>query len=79
MKHLSESISLFFLFLFLTALLFGPAAFKGYLDAYNTQKDRELFVKTYEIVLECRKSYTISSIMAAKMCGEIPTFVSQVS
>jgi hypothetical protein len=74
MKHLSESISLFFLFLFLTVLLFGPAVFRGYLNTYNTQKDRELFVKTYEIVLECRKSCTVSCIMAAKMCGEIPTF-----
>ena len=77
MKHLSESIAIFFILLFVTVSLFGPAALKEYLNTYNTQKDRELFIKTYEIVLECKKSYVYSST-AAKMCGEIPTFASQV-
>ena len=47
-----------------------------YMDAYNTQKDREMFLKTYEIVLECRK--TGSVINLDKVCGEIPSFVSEV-
>ena len=48
------------------------------LNTYNTQKDREMFVKTYEIVLECRKSYAANDTAATKMCGEVPTFVNQV-
>jgi hypothetical protein len=66
--------------LFLTILLgFGTDAYGKYLDAYNTQKDRELFAKTYEIVLECRKSYGLNTNSATKMCGEVPTFVNQVT
>jgi hypothetical protein len=48
------------------------------LNTYNTQKDREMFVKTYEIVIECRKSYAANDTAATKMCGEVPTFVNQV-
>jgi hypothetical protein len=52
------------------------------LNTYNTQKDREMFVKTYEIVIECRKSYGIGTrnptISANTVCGEVPVFVSSV-
>jgi hypothetical protein len=48
------------------------------LNTYNTQKDREMFVKTYEIVIECRKSYAANDTAATKMCGEVPVFVSKV-
>jgi hypothetical protein len=48
------------------------------LNTYNTQKDREMFVKTYEIVLECRKSYAANDTAATKMCGEVPVFVDTV-
>jgi hypothetical protein len=63
--------------LFLTILLgFGTDAYGKYLDAYNTQKDREMFLKSYEIVVECRKDASV--INMDKVCGTIPTFVSQV-
>ena len=47
------------------------------LNTYNTQKDREMFLKSYEIVIECRKSYTVSN-SASSICGEVPVFVSKV-
>jgi len=47
------------------------------LNTYNTQKDREMFLKSYEIVLECRKSYPVSN-SAEHICGELPVFVSKV-
>ncbi len=63
--------------LFLTILLgFGTDAYSQYLDAYNTQKDREMFVKTYEIVVECRKDASLVNI--DKVCGELPVFVDEV-
>jgi hypothetical protein len=63
--------------LFLIILLgFGTDAYGKYLDAYNTQKDREMFLKSYEIVVECRKDASV--INMDKVCGTIPTFVSQV-
>lgn len=65
--------------LFLTILLgFGTDAYSQYLDAYNTQKDREMFLKSYEIVLECRKSYAANDTAATKMCGEVPVFYNEV-
>jgi hypothetical protein len=65
--------------LFLVILLgFGTDAYREYLNAYNTQKDRELFTKTYEIVVECRKSYGLNSNTADKVCGSVPVFVSSV-
>ena len=65
--------------LFLTILLgFGTDAYGKYLDIYNTQKDREMFVKTYEIVIECRKSYAANDTAATKMCGEVPVFYNEV-
>jgi hypothetical protein len=65
--------------LFLTILLgFGTDAYGKYLDTYNTQKDREMFLKSYEIVLECRKSYAANDTAATKMCGEVPVFVDTV-
>jgi hypothetical protein len=48
------------------------------LNTYNTQKDREMFLKSYEIVIECRKSYGLNSNTATKMCGEVPVFVDAV-
>lgn len=63
--------------LFLIILLgFGTDAYSKYLDAYNTQKDREMFLKSYEIVVECRKDASV--INMDKVCGTIPTFVSEV-
>jgi Ni,Fe-hydrogenase I cytochrome b subunit len=47
------------------------------LNTYNTQKDREMFVKTYEIVIECRKSYTVGH-SANSICGEVPVFFNEV-
>jgi hypothetical protein len=47
------------------------------LNTYNTQKDREMFLKTYEIVLECRKSYTVGH-SANSICGEVPVFYNEV-
>ena len=47
------------------------------LNTYNTQKDREMFLKSYEIVIECRKSYNVIN-SANSICGEVPTFVNQV-
>jgi len=47
------------------------------LNTYNTQKDREMFLKSYEIVLECRKSYTVGH-SANSICGEVPVFVDAV-
>jgi len=48
------------------------------LNTYNTQKDREMFLKSYEIVIECRKSYAANDTAATKMCGEVPVFVDAV-
>ena len=47
------------------------------LNTYNTQKDREMFLKTYEIVIECRKSYTVGH-SANSICGEVPVFYNEV-
>jgi S-ribosylhomocysteine lyase LuxS involved in autoinducer biosynthesis len=47
------------------------------LNTYNTQKDREMFLKSYEIVLECRKSYTVGH-SANSICGEVPVFYNEV-
>ena len=47
------------------------------LNTYNTQKDREMFLKSHEIVLECRKSYTVGH-SANSICGEVPVFVDAV-
>ena len=70
--------------LFIFTLIIPLLIITGYffsmelLNTYNTQKDREMFVKTYEIVIECRKSYAANDTAATKMCGEVPTFVNQV-
>jgi geranylgeranyl pyrophosphate synthase len=64
-------------FFLVITMLIGNLVYGQYLDAYNTQKDREMFLKTYEIVLECRK--TGSVINMDKVCGEIPSFISEVS
>jgi hypothetical protein len=78
MKRLSEDalialsilLTAFFVFLF----GFGSDAYGKYLDTYNTQKDRELFAKTYEIVIDCRKAYGLNSNSADKVCGKVPVF-----
>ena len=49
------------------------------LNTYNTQKDREMFVKTYEIVIECRKSYGVNNNVADKVCGSVPSFSDKVN
>ena len=62
--------------LFLVLILgFGTDAYYKYLDAYNTQQDREMFLKFYELVVECRKD---ASINLDKVCGELPVFFSEV-
>jgi hypothetical protein len=82
MKHLSEGTLLalggLVIMLMVTLIGFGTDAYNQYLKTYNTQKDREMFLKSYEIVLECRKSYGVNTISATKMCGEVPTFYDEV-
>ena len=70
----------FFIFIFIIPLLIITGYFLSMelLNTYNTQKDREMFLKSYEIVIECRKSYGLNTNSATKMCGEVPTFVNQV-
>jgi hypothetical protein len=67
----------FVAFLIFCILLVFVCAIPQFVDAYNTQKDREMFVKTYEMVVECRKNIGFPS--ADKICGELPTFVNKVS
>ena len=70
----------FFIFTLIIPLLIVTGYFLSMelLNTYNTQKDREMFLKSYEIVIECRKSYAANDTAATKMCGEIPVFVSKV-
>ena len=70
----------FFIFTLIIPLLIITGYFLSMelLNTYNTQKDREMFLKSYEIVIECRKSYGLNTNSATKMCGEVPTFVNQV-
>jgi hypothetical protein len=76
MKEFNSLILFFFAITFLTFSLYvADIASK----AYNTQKDREMFVKTYEMVVECRKNTAIQSADKVKVCGELPTFVNKVS
>jgi hypothetical protein len=69
--------------LFIFTLIIPLLIITGYflsmelLNTYNTQKDREMFLKTYEIVIECRKSYTVGH-SANSICGEVPVFVDVV-
>jgi hypothetical protein len=48
------------------------------LNTYNTQKDREMFLKSYEIVIECRKSYAVNDTAANEICGQVPVFMDAV-
>jgi hypothetical protein len=48
------------------------------LNTYNTQQDRLMFQKTYEIVIECRKSSGPVGNSADKICGELPVFFNEV-
>jgi hypothetical protein len=68
-----------FIFIFIIPLLIITGYFLSVelLNTYNTQQDRQMFLKSYEIVLECRKDATV--INMDKVCGTIPTFVSEVS
>ncbi len=69
--------------LFIFTLIIPLLIITGYflsmelLNTYNTQKDREMFLKSYEIVIECRKSYTVGH-SANSICGEVPVFVDAV-
>ena len=82
MKNFPEGTFIAFGFLFIIFCLFlfcfGTDAYSKYLDTYNTQKDREMFLKSYEIVIECRKSYSVNDSAATKMCGGLPTFYNEV-
>jgi hypothetical protein len=70
--------------LFIFTLIIPLLIITGYflsmelLNTYNTQKDREMFLKSYEIVIECRKSFGLNSNSATKMCGEVPVFYNEV-
>jgi len=68
-----------FIFIFIIPLLIVTGYFLSMelLNTYNTQKDRELFTKTYEIVIECRKNSSV--INMDKICGEVPVFFDKVS
>jgi S-ribosylhomocysteine lyase LuxS involved in autoinducer biosynthesis len=68
-----------FIFIFIIPLLIITGYFLSMelLNTYNTQKDREMFLKSYEIVIECRKSYTVGH-SANSICGELPVFVDAV-
>ena len=70
----------FFIFTLIIPLLIVTGYFLSMelLNTYNTQKDREMFLKSYEIVVECRKSYAANDTAATKMCGELPVFVDAV-
>jgi uncharacterized membrane protein len=67
---------------FFSFIIIIPLIITGYflsmelLNTYNTQKDREMFLKSYEIVVECRKDASV--INMDKVCGTIPTFVDAV-
>jgi S-ribosylhomocysteine lyase LuxS involved in autoinducer biosynthesis len=69
--------------LFIFTLIIPLLIITGYflsmelLNTYNTQKDREMFLKSYEIVIECRKSYTVGH-SANSICGEVPVFFNEV-
>jgi len=69
----------FFIFTLIIPLLIITGYFLSMelLNTYNTQKDREMFLKSYEIVIECRKSYNVIN-SATNICGEVPVFVSSV-
>jgi hypothetical protein len=69
----------FFIFTLIIPLLIITGYFLSMelLNTYNTQKDREMFLKSYEIVIECRKSYTVGH-SANSICGELPVFVDAV-
>jgi hypothetical protein len=45
-------------------------------DTYP-EHSHQWIVKTYEMVVECRKNTSIMSI--DKVCGELPVFVNKVS
>ena len=67
-----------FIFIFIIPLLIITGYFLSMelLNTYNTQKDREMFLKSYEIVLECRKAANYTA--TTKMCGEVPVFYNEV-
>jgi S-ribosylhomocysteine lyase LuxS involved in autoinducer biosynthesis len=69
-----------FIFIFIIPLLIVTGYFLSVelLNTYNTQKDREMFLKSYEIVIECRKSYSVNDTAANEICGQVPVFVDAV-
>jgi hypothetical protein len=70
--------------LFIFTLIIPLLIITGYflsmelLNTYNTQKDREMFLKSYEIVIECRKSYAVNDTAANEICGQVPVFYNEV-
>ena len=70
--------------LFIFTLIIPLLIITGYflsmelLNTYNTQKDREMFLKSYEIVIECRKSYGVNDTSANEICGQVPVFMDAV-
>ena len=67
-----------FIFIVPLLILVGFFLSLDLVKAYNTQQDRLMFVKTYEIVVECRKSYSLNDTAANRICGELPVFVDAV-
>ena len=79
--------SMAFTLLQISMLILGLAvcaywAFGDYLKAYNTQQDRIMFQKTYEVVLECRQKVSESNASHGnhysdpdKICGQVPSFI----
>ena len=81
MKKLSEEATVFLFVIGIPLILavigtMSTDLYGKYLNNYNTQKDREMFLKTYEIVIECRKNSTV--INMDKICGQVPVFVDKV-
>ncbi len=75
---MNEIKPIIFIFIIPLLILLGFFLSIDLVEAYNTQQDRLLFAKTYEIVIECRKSYGLNTNSATKMCGEVPVFMDAV-
>lgn len=44
-------------------------------EIYNTQQDRQMFLKSYEIVLGCRERLAPNVSLADEVCGTVPVFL----
>lgn len=64
------------LFLIIVLIIFD--AYQDYLKTYNTQQDRIMLQKTYELITNCRKHAMPNMSLVDKVCGEIPKFFNEV-